>query len=458
MTVEAVEETDSGDSVRHGRVQNAREVSIRVSEIIRRLENSPRLTGGRITQVFVSDGGRSVVSRQASSEMNLGGEAEITPRELEKLHNEARYNLATDRDVLAISDRRFVVDNTEVKKIIGTFGNVVRGEFTIVTASPENRRNLDRVKIESHEADIPRRYIPRTIALAEMVLSDSERQLGTLLIDFGAETTTLAIYRANALQLMATLPMGSANITRDLSAGLGVTEEAAERIKITKGRAVADRVKNVESDPDSAEITNYISARAGEIIANVINYIDKEGQRLSDLTGGIVITGGGAQLPGLDAMLESQTHLSVRHAAIDSTIANAPRDNATAVDVIAIVRYAASVFPDINCMVLPEAPSPTATQSAAAAAPAVAAAAAATAAMAGARPGRRNIAENDPRLLKDDDLDDEIIDQPDNINDEDDELPPPGTDAASTRISLIKRLTNWITRPVEDNSLDEENE
>lgn len=443
ISVIAVEETDSGDSVRHGRVQNAREVATRVNELIRRLENNPQLAHGRITSVFVSEGGRSVMSRPAEASLNLAGEVEITTQILEKLHNEARYNLATDRDVLAISNRRFVVDHSEVKKFVGSFGSSVKGEFTVVTVSPENRRNLERVKIESRGVDIPRTYIPRPIAVAEMVLSDSDRQVGTLLIDIGSETTTIAIYKDKALQLMATLPMGGFNITRDLSIGLGIPDEAAENIKITKGHAVADRIKNPDPDPETAEITNYISARAGEIIANVVSYVDKSGFKIKDLPGGIVITGGGSRLEGLLDMIKTQTKAKVRNAVLDSTISGAPYNTIDNVDVISMVRYAtASGAP--SCIEFPAQP--------------VAATAAPRPVAASDIQGRRQQvpAENDPELLADD------IEQPYNINTEEDlnlgdDMPAPAADAESTRQSLLDRIKNWFTAP-DDADLDNENE
>lgn len=156
ITVLAIEELDSGEAVRHGRVQNTREVGNLVNEIIRRLENNPKVAPGQISAVFVAKGGRSLSSAVAEAAIKLGGEAEITLQTLERLRKEARYNLATDRDVLAIAPRRFVVDNSEMKKIIGVFGNNIRGEFTILTASPENLRALDRVNIESHSQPVDR--------------------------------------------------------------------------------------------------------------------------------------------------------------------------------------------------------------------------------------------------------------------------------------------------------------
>jgi len=454
IKVLAVEELDSGETVRYGRVQNAREVSLRVNEIIQRLENSPKVAPGRISAIFVANGGRSLSSALAEATVKLGGEAEITDQTLKRLHKEARYNLATDREVLAIAPRRFAVDNAEIKKIIGAFGNTVHGEFTILTASPENRRALERVKIESRGEEIRRDYVTRLLAQSEMALTDSDRQVGCAYIDFGAETTTIAIFREGALQMATTLPMGSANITRDLCAGLSITAETAENIKITKGKAVVERVNIPAPDDETREIINYVSARAGEIVANINNCITKAGFKAADLAAGIVLSGGGARLAGFTAMLEAQTRIKVRHAAVDASILAAdPRIKpAEHFDVIALVKYAAA-HSDINCLDIPviaETEPETEHKAAAHAAHEI---------PRPARPAaskRREIDLDDPSLLLDDE--DEQFDQPDNINNEEDDtdeyLPEPGPDANATRESLLKRLKtkfgDWIAPKVDN--------
>lgn len=450
LAIVAVEETDSADSVRHGRVQNAREVAVRVNDIIRRLENNPRLAKGVIKSVYVSNGGRSVMSSPSQAEITLGGDVEITTATLEKLHQAARYNLATDRDILAISDRRYTVDGSEVKKIVGTFGRTVRGEFTIVTASPENRRNLERVSIESRGGNVEQLYIPRPVALADMLLTNSERQLGCVLIDFGAETTTLAVYRDNALQLMTTLPMGGVNITRDLSTGLGITLENAENIKITKGRAIADS-KFSTADNEETEINNYISARTGEIIANVVNYMDHAGIKFEDLPGGVIITGGGAKLVGLAEMLTSQTQAKVRQANIDADICASSFGKPDNADVIALVKYAAAQGAKSCIEFVSEKVAEPATQRPASEA------GTGTLGFEPMKVGNRTNAPglNDPGLL-DDDPDEIYTDPP--LDDDNDELPPPAKTKDETRQNLMKKLKSFFTKPTDENDLDNEND
>lgn len=447
----AIEEIDSGESVRYGRVQNAREVSERVSELLRRLENNPHVMPGRISAVFVANGGRSLSSAAASATVNLGGEAEITLPIVEKLRNEARYTLATDRDVLAIAPRRYMLNSAEVKKIVGAYGHVVKGDFTIVTASPENRRALDHVTLGTPERPLAREYVTRLLAQTEMALTDSDRQLGCLFVDFGAETTTLAIFKGGALQCACTLPMGSANITRDLSQGLSVTAETAETIKLTKGKAVVERVNIQAPDDETREIINYVSARTGEIVANINAYIAKAGFKASDLSAGIITAGGGSRLKGFDDMLEAQTRMKVRPAAVDSSIEmNVPGNAGDQFDVISLVKYAAA-HTDADCIEFPESHEPVEETPAApetvretvereTVSRPVAASAPATVERRGKRLRQPSI--DDPDLL-----DDDPIDQPDNVNvggdfNLDDVEPDKDPDVA--RASLMSRLLNWF--------------
>ncbi len=444
IRVLAVEEVDSGECVRYGRVQNAREVAERVNEIIRRLENSPNVAPGRVSAVFIANGGRSLSSVFAEATLRQAGEAEITTQTLERLHKEARYNLATDREVLAIAPRHYFVDNTEVKKVVGAFGTALRGEFTIMICSPENRRALDRVSVESQQKPVPRDYVTRLLAQTEMALTDSERQIGVAFVDFGAETTTMAVFRDGALQLACTLPMGSANITRDLCVGLSTTVPAAENIKISKGRAVAERVNISAPDAETREIINYVSARAGEIIANINNRLTEAGFKASELPAGLVIAGGGARLSGFNEMLEAQTKLKVRPVAVDASIVMAcqgkPADH---FDVISLVRYAAA-HSDFNCIAIPEGAEPRVVGADGAAPKTQQPVSAALGSY-----GRRDLLdENDPDLLADD------LDQPDNVNEDGEALPEQAQTPAETRKRLMERLKDWFA-PRQEESMDE---
>lgn len=470
LRVVAVDETASGDTVRFGRIQNAREAGDLINDLLRRLENHPKVAPGHITALFIADGGRSLKSASSEASLNFGNEEEITKRTLDRLHKEALFNLGTERDILAIAPRRFFVDSTEVKKIVGTFGSNVRGEFTIITQAPENHRALERLIIESKGEDVKRDYVTRLLAQTEMALSDSDRQVGSLFIDFGAETTSMAAFREGALVFAATIPVGGANITRDLSAALNVTFEKAENLKRIKGEVIVDRAKYDAPDEEMREIVGLVSARAGEIVANVNNILELAGFRPSDFPGGLVITGGATRLKGFPEMVQQLTKMKVREAEVSDAVISGEiglnlNDN---FDIIALARYAA-VHSDMDCMEFPaghEAPSQPA---AAEEKPAEKKPVERTSATAeperkpsapAAQHGRRMISEDDPNLLKDD----EHIVQPANVNtvDEHDgndpnQLPKPSPDANRTRFNLLQKIKGLMKPPIEgeDGGMDE---
>jgi cell division protein FtsA len=329
------------NSVRYGRVQNVTEVSSAVNDIIRKLENHPTVAPRHVSQVFIGLGGRSFSTISTSSSKQLPTEVEITNEVIERLKRDASFNIVTDKELVAIEPRKFFIANAEVKSPIGTFGKNISGEFTAIICSPDNKKSLERVKITT--IDTPaRHYIPRPVAVADMVLTPSEKQLGCAVIDFGAETTTVTIYKDGKLQFISTVPLGGRTITLDLMQAFKVTEERAEFIKQTRGMAVTDRTV-INPNPDQLEIDNYVQARAGEIIANALNQITVAGFKSADLPEGIIIVGGGSRLKNFNRLLENQSKMKVHYGDVDSAVKvlDGKRNISENVDVISLLRYAA---------------------------------------------------------------------------------------------------------------------
>ena len=133
-----------------------------------------------------------------------------------------------------------------------------------------------------------------------------------MLVDLGAETTTVSIYKDGSLAYLATLPLGGRNITRDISNGLSVLEDTAERVKKNINNPLESNVDDIVIEGvNSSEAANFIAARNREIIANIKNQLNLAGMTADDIRT-IVLIGGGAQLKGLEKKLEENTKLSVR--------------------------------------------------------------------------------------------------------------------------------------------------
>lgn len=334
LTVLAVEEVHAPNSVRHGRVQNVREVSAAVNDIIRKLEANPAVAPRKVMAVTLSLGGRSLGGTPASATLQFGKEIEVSEKAIKRLRDEAEKDFFAAKNIEETIARNYYVNNVLVSPAVGTVGSSLRGDFLMLTCARENRQNLERLKFESIRSGNVE-YRLRPLALAEAVLSDDDRQLGCALVDFGAETTTISVYKNGTLAFLSTLPMGSRLITRDLMAGLTLTEAAAEDFKITLG----DLGDAPASNSTAEEVNNYVRARAGEIAANIVNQIELSAIGADNLGAGIILTGGGSRLPEFGTMLSAQSHLNVRNAVLPANVRFVnPADASTAnIDVVALL-------------------------------------------------------------------------------------------------------------------------
>lgn len=351
VDIVATEEEKLTDKVRYGCIQNV-EVSNALGRVVERLEAYPRVAPREITGAYVALGGKSLRIQQVDVSMNLAAETEITRPLINELMQQAAATISGDRDVVDVVPVRFTVDNKAQNNPIGSYGQRLGARMSVVSCVPQIKRMLRRVIGERLGLDI-NGYITRPLAESEMVLTGDERRLGCMFVDFGAETTTVAIYKGGAPVYLATLPIGSRNITLDLCS-LNYTEERAEDIKKSIGNALAQdgaKRRNSNDGIDYTEVNNYVHARADEIVANIMAQPEYAGLRDTDLPGGIVIVGGGSRLRGFNELLSQQSKMKVRIGAPTASvrISDGAVHGSDAVDVISLVMAAADM-PDSECV------------------------------------------------------------------------------------------------------------
>ncbi len=352
VDVIAVEEEKLTDRVRYGCIQNV-DVANAIDTVVERLQAYPAVEPRTITGVYVGLGGRSLTSTMVDVSMQLPVETEITEPIITELKKRAAATTDPDRDTVDVVPVRFTVDNKTQTSPVGTFGQSLSARATVLSCSPQIKRILRRVITDRLGLNI-NGYITRPLAEAAMVLTEDERRLGCMFVDFGAETTTVSVYRGGAPVYVATLPIGSRNITLDLIA-LNYIEERAEEIKKVSGNALAvdaaRRGKGYAEGIDYTDINNYVHARADEIVANIIAQIEYAGVTAADLPGGIVIVGGGARLRGFNELLQQQSKLPVRQGAPSASvrITDGSIHGTEMVDVISVL-VAASRMPEAECL------------------------------------------------------------------------------------------------------------
>ncbi len=307
LSVKHLQEERHLNSVRYGIVQNVENIKSSVNRILKNLEG---MVDGRITQVYMGVSGRSLHSILSEVNRSVGTTEPITKELIDRIIHDATSTPIRNYETVDIVPRAYYVDKVETPNPVGQFGSSIKIKVNFIVAKPSLKLNLNRVM----SFGVPvKDYIVTPLAVAEQILSESDRELGCMLVDMGAETTTVTIYKNKALIYLSTLPLGGRNLTRDVMTGKNVLEETAENVKknINNPLDPANVSNVVIEGVNSSEAANYISARTGEIIANINQQLAYAGISSNDIQS-IVLIGGSAHIGGLQQKIEETIKVKVR--------------------------------------------------------------------------------------------------------------------------------------------------
>jgi cell division protein FtsA len=292
-------------------LKKARVVNIdqTVSSIASAVEHAERLSGWKIDRAFVGVGGQHVECQNSRGAVAVSGHTrEVSQEDVNRATEVARaLSIPSNREVLHVLPRGFIVDGHEgVKDPLGMSAIRLEVETHIVTASATDVQNLSKcvqaagVKIDE--------LVAGSLASAEAVLNETERELGVAVADIGAGTIDLALFADGSPFHSAVLPVGGNNVTNDIAIGLKTSLQVAEQLKVDHGTAKLSSV-----DPDEEimvtvlgeeagrrvsrlEVCEIIEARMRETFEMLRDEMRAAGQGM--LPAGIVLTGGAAQLAG----------------------------------------------------------------------------------------------------------------------------------------------------------------
>ena len=321
LDVIAVEQEPIVECVYHGIIHNVEETASTIASIISRLEARAGVAPRKIQRLYVGLSGRSLRNIPREITRNLPEDTEITEELLANIREEARRsNIDSSLEVIDAIPCTYFINKTETKSPVGNFGSNLRVIFQIIAARPLLTKHLRRVIKDKVGLDIAEIVIT-PLAVGSLALSPDERRLGCMLADMGAQTTTVSIYQNGALHHLAVLPMGSQNITRDITS-LNMLEKYAEEIKTNQGNAIPGENSssiNVNGVRYS-DVANLIVARSEEIVANIIEQINYAGITNKQLPGGIITVGGGFNLNRMGELLHRQSSLNVRRGALPQSV------------------------------------------------------------------------------------------------------------------------------------------
>jgi cell division protein FtsA len=240
---------------------------------------------------------------------------EINQSDVDRVIEAAKAVLIpSDREILHVIPQEFKVDNTVgIKNPIGMCGSRLEVNVHIVTGKTPLIHNL--VKCVEQAGLQANSIILQPIASSRSVLSNEEKELGVVLIDIGGGTTDIAVWKEGSLLHSQIIPLGGNHFTNDLAVALKVPHNEAERIKLTHGTVLKDAHLNETyltvqglsgtrpREVSLSFVSEVLGARAEELFS-VIRELVLEKNLQDEITGGFVLTGGGALIKNLPELAE----------------------------------------------------------------------------------------------------------------------------------------------------------
>ncbi len=281
-------------------------------------ENAARVN---IDSCVVGVGGPHIRGVNTNGGLELGSRMrEITREDVRAAVERARaVERPPDREILHLLPRQFILDGQPgIFDPVGMVGARLEVDLHIATCSGSALQSTvtcaNRAGLEVTEA------VLETVAAAECTISADERELGVCLVDIGAHSTDLAVFFEGAVAHTASVPIGGAHFTNDLAIGLQLPVAQAEELKLQYGNCVVTAIPQgaeIEiANPGPQKLELRAIAEILEPRARELMYFVKESLRYgrveNALGAGCVLTGGGAMLPGLLDVTESQLRAPAR--------------------------------------------------------------------------------------------------------------------------------------------------
>ncbi len=321
VSVLGVSEVKS-QGIRKGQIVDIEEA---VHAINASLESAERMAGYSAAHVIVSLGGSQIDCQNSRGVVAVATpNGEISESDLQRVIDAAKaISIPSTRDIIHVLPRNYIVDGQEgIKDPVGMSGTRLEVDTHIVTANSVSIRNLEKAFSEVG-VDVDS-FAFSGYASSLAVLSDTEKELGVVLVDIGAGTSDISIYTEGSVAYSSVLAIGARHVTNDLAIGLRISLESAEKIKLffsqnqnkKFGRAEGGETEKDQRPSDEVDLSSLnltedirkvsqktlvdgiIRPRLNEICTMIGIEIKKSGFA-AQTPAGIVFTGGGALTVGI---------------------------------------------------------------------------------------------------------------------------------------------------------------
>jgi cell division protein FtsA len=301
-----------------GLVVNINEAKESIRKSVRMAE---QMAGRRLESAYIGVTGRHITSVNNRGSVSITRNNQVVHSDdLKRVLEVARsVKVPSEQKLLHVIPREYVVDGqTGVRNPVGMHGFRLDVETHIITAAVTSVQNLTKcihgIGVEVED------LIMEPLASAEAVLEPEEKQDGVFLADIGGGTTDLALFKDNTIYHTSVLPVAGYQVTRDISVGLGITYELAEEMKKRYGdvtpREIDPTAKEISITGDGHSISyndlsEIIRVRIEEMLRLIMLELPQSDYRKL-IPAGLVITGGGANLPGIAELGQKVTRMPVR--------------------------------------------------------------------------------------------------------------------------------------------------
>ena len=310
ISILALVQEESASCIRKGVVYNIDKTVMCVTNIVKKLETALK---SKIAKVYVGVGGQSIRSIKNVILKEMDGQTIVTQDMINELMDGNRNMSYPEQEILDAVTQEYKVDQQYQLDPVGIQCSKLEGNFLNILWRKQFYRNLNKC-FEQAGIAIAEMYLA-PLAMADSVLTETEKRSGCVLVDMGADTTTVSVYYKNILRHLAVIPLGGNNVTKDI-ATLQMEENDAERMKLKHASAYTensdiDNSVSIPIDQDreivSRDFINIVEARVEEIIENAWFQVPNE--YIDKLLGGIILTGGGSNMRNIERAFRNHTRI-----------------------------------------------------------------------------------------------------------------------------------------------------
>lgn len=323
MKILALASEPSSEFIKKGVIYNLDKTTQSLGSIIKKLESTLKASIGK---VYVGIGGQSLRTIRNTEIRHLEEGTKISQELIDSLKDSNRIVPIIDQEIVEVVPQEYKVGINLLADPVGVPSDHIEGRFQNIIARNTLKQNINKC-FQTINIDIADYFIS-PLELANAVLTNSEKRSGCILVDFGADTTTVSVYKNNILRHLAVIPLGGNNITKDICSQQ-IEEEDAEELKLAYGCAYTDPSSDRGDTPTysingkcSIEATlmeDIVEARVNEILDNVWNQVDLSGYE-GKLLAGAILTGGGANLKNMEKAFSKRTKIEKVRIAKDTQL------------------------------------------------------------------------------------------------------------------------------------------